>query len=66
MGEDADSLRRAIEDIFSDRPHAVHAGNTSSGGKYCSIEVVAKVVSEADRDAKFKQVGAAEGVRVVL
>jgi hypothetical protein len=66
LGEDERQLRQVVADIFSDRLHQVTTGNTSSGGKYCSIEVATQVSSEADRDAKFRLVGSAMGVRMVL
>lgn len=66
LGEAEPRLREVIADVLSDRPHEVTAGNVSSGGKYCSVEAAAEVLTEADRDRIFAAMASSEGVRAVV
>ena len=66
LGEHETRLREVIAQVLSDRPHEVKAGNVSSGGKYCSVEAAAEVLTEADRDRIFAALAGAEGVKTVV
>jgi hypothetical protein len=66
LGEAESRLREVIAKVLSDRLHTVIAGNVSSGGKYCSVEAAAEVLTEADRDRIFAALASSEGVRAVV
>jgi len=66
LGEAEARLREVIGEVLSDRPHQVTAGNVSSGGKYCSVEAAAEVLTEADRDRIFAAMAGSEGVKAVV
>ncbi len=66
IGPDAQRLRAIIAAEFGEHPHSVRDGHTSSGGKYCSVEVSAEVASEQDRNERFAALSTTEGVLTVL
>ena len=66
IGPNPQGLRAVIAAEFGEHPHVVRDGHTSSGGKYCSVEVSTEVASEQDRDGRFAALAAAEGVLTVL
>lgn len=66
IGMDAERVRLAILAVAGDREHSIHAGNTSSGGRYVSLELVMIVDDEAHRHAVFARLAEHADVRFVL
>jgi len=66
VGSDAQGLLAWIERVLSPTPHEKHLSRTSSGGKYCSVEVTVVVHDEQRRLEIFRALGSHPDVRYVL
>ena len=53
IGIDADAIKQAIADIIADHDHTVAHSNTSSSGKYISLNLELEVHSKEHRDHFF-------------
>lgn len=53
IGKNRDELDEAIKQICPNIPVTVKLSNTSSSGKYCSLNVELKVTDEAMRNSIF-------------
>ena len=53
IGNDINSIKQAIIDIIADHEHTVAHSNTSSSGKYISLNLELEVHSEEHRDLFF-------------
>lgn len=65
IGTDADALARAVNTICP-APTAITPSKTSSGGKYCSLNVEIEVVDEASRLAIYQNLKNHLAVKAVL
>jgi len=65
IGTDADALARAINTVCP-APTTVTPSKTSSGGKYCSLNVEIEVVDEASRLAIYQNLKNHLAVKAVL
>lgn len=66
IGTDKSALRRAAADAAGGRPHTLTESNTSSGGKYRSLNLEVLVENEAERLEVFKCLQHDEAVKIVL
>jgi putative lipoic acid-binding regulatory protein len=54
IGVDKIKLEACISEVIRERDYTIRAGNSSSGGKFHSLNVKCRVVSQEDRDLIFK------------
>ena len=66
IGVDKLKLETAIFEIMGERDYQKKAGNTSSKGKFHSLNARCQVNSEADRDAIFKAFQEHDDVKMVI
>ena len=55
IGMDINAIKQAIAEIIADHVHTITMSNTSSSGKYISLNVELEVHSEEHRDTFFFQ-----------
>lgn len=66
IGRDKVKLEACIFDVVGERAYKTKAGNTSSKGKFHSINMTCKVESEEDRNRIFKAFSDHEDVKMVI
>lgn len=66
IGTDKTALQAAIFDIVGERAYKTKGGNTSSKGKFHSLNMTCKVDSEIDRNAIFKAFSDHADVKMVI
>jgi putative lipoic acid-binding regulatory protein len=66
IGRDKVKLEACIFDIVGERAYKTKAGNSSSKGKFHSINMTCKVESEEDRNRIFKAFSDHEDVKMVI
>ncbi|CAA6822350.1 MAG: Proposed lipoate regulatory protein YbeD [uncultured Sulfurovum sp.] len=66
IGTDKGKLEACIFDIVGERAYKTKGGNTSSKGKFHSLNMTCKVASQADRDAIFKAFSDHKDVKMVI
>jgi len=66
IGKDTVTLRAVIATILGDREYALTEGNTSSGGKYRSLELDVVVDDDAMRLAIFSQLTQSSDIAFVI
>ena len=66
IGTDKSALQACIFDIVGDRAYTTKGGNTSSKGKFHSINMTCKVETEIDRNTIFKAFSDHDDVKMVI
>ncbi len=66
IGPDGDEIQRMLAAVLGNRPHQITIGQTSSGGKYVSINLQLEVKSEEDRKSLFQTLSLSPAVKVIL
>ena len=66
IGTDKAALQACIFDIVAERAYKTKGGNTSSKGKFHSLNMTCKVASQQDRDAIFKAFSDHPDVKMVI
>ena len=66
IGSDKDQIRIKVAEILGERAHTVTLSNTSSGGKYTSLNIETVVFDDADRIGIFQNLKGMPGARIVL
>ncbi|HID68889.1 MAG TPA: DUF493 domain-containing protein [Desulfobacterales bacterium] len=66
IGTDEDTLRKAIETILGKEDLLITKSHTSSGGKYCSLNVELVVEDEKSRLRNYNNLKNHAAVKVVL
>jgi uncharacterized protein len=66
IGTDEQSLKEAALSVVKGKPHSIEKSNTSSGGKYISVQVSVMVVDETERLNIFDELKKREAIRVVI
>jgi len=66
IGTDKSKLRASIFDVMEERKHSIKEGNTSSKGKFHSLNTACQVESEEDRDILFKAFQDHDDVKMVI
>lgn len=66
IGADADAMRVAILEIIEAEEVRVEPSNTSSGGRFVSLNVEVTVRSESERTGYYEQLRASDAIRMVL
>ncbi len=66
IGLDEEALRRAIEIVIGDKDVLITRSNTSSGGKYCSLNVEFVVEDEETRLRYYQHLKNHAAVKVVM
>ena len=66
IGSHEDQIRIKIAAILGDRDHTVTLSNTSSGGKYTSLNLETVVFDDADRMGIFQSLKGMPEARIVL
>ena len=66
IGRDKTALQAVISDIVGDRAYTTRGGNSSSKGKFHSLNMRCKVESEKDRDTIFKAFQDHADVKMVI
>lgn len=66
IGSDIETLRAAAQSVLGDRDPQLRPGNTSSTGKYCSLEAEVVVSSREDQLTLFHRLAECSGVLRVL
>ncbi|CAA6800964.1 MAG: Proposed lipoate regulatory protein YbeD [uncultured Sulfurovum sp.] len=66
IGKDKTKLEACIFDIVGDRAYKTKRGNSSSKGKFHSLNMTCKVESQLDRDKIFKAFSDHIDVKMVI
>jgi len=66
IGTDKTKLQACIFDIVGERAYTTKGGNSSSKGKFHSLNMTCKVASQEDRDAIFKAFSDHDDVKMVI
>ena len=66
IGTDKERIRALADEVLSDRPYLLEAGNESKGGKYVSLRLEVHVKDEADRDAIFQSLKDDPSIKMIL
>lgn len=66
IGTNEEALRQAIQVVCGQKNPQVSRSHTSSGGKYCSLNVELQVENEKIRLAYYKNLANHAAVKVVL
>lgn len=66
IGQDENALRKAISTVFGKDELLITKSHTSSGGKYCSLNVEVVVEDEASRLGNYNNLKNHAAVKVVL
>ncbi|HMA86892.1 MAG TPA: DUF493 domain-containing protein [Desulfosalsimonadaceae bacterium] len=66
IGKEERLLREAAVSVTGDRPYTLRKSNTSSGGKYVSLNLTVTVLDENERLQIFGELKKCRAVRMVL
>jgi len=66
IGTDKTALQTAVFDIVGERAYTTKGGNTSSKGKFHSLNMKCQVASKEDRDKIFKAFSDHTDVKMVI
>lgn len=66
IGTDKTALQTAVFDIVGERAYTTKRGNTSSKGKFHSLNMKCQVTSKEDRDKIFKAFSEHTDVKMVI
>ncbi|MBU0944376.1 MAG: DUF493 domain-containing protein [Proteobacteria bacterium] len=66
IGTDEDALRQAIQVVCGEDTAQISRSHTSSGGKYCSLNVEIEVESDEIRLAYYKNLTSHAVVKIVM
>jgi len=66
VGEEREKLENAIREVVLEREHSICHSNTSSGGKYISLNLELLVHNEDDRQFIYEALKAHQHIRMVL
>jgi len=66
IGTDKIKLEASVFDVVGERAYKTKAGNSSSKGKFHSLNMSCRVASQEDRDTIFKAFQDHEDVKMVI
>lgn len=66
IGTDESSIRHEIIAYLGDSGYSLNYSNTSSKGKYISLNLKTRVLDQGDRDRLFNALKQISGVKMVL
>lgn len=66
IGTDRDTLVQLIEDLVTPEPYSLEDSNTSSSGRYISLNLEITVASDQERLHLYESLAAHVAVKVVL
>ncbi len=66
IGTDIAALQAVIFDIVGERPYTTKGGNSSSKGKFHSLNMSCMVESQEDRDKIFKAFSDHKDIKMVI
>ncbi|MBC8208269.1 MAG: DUF493 domain-containing protein [Desulfobulbaceae bacterium] len=66
IGQDADAIHRAVAAVCPRKPLSITLSHTSSGGKYCSLNVELEVKNDEERLGFYENLKNHNAVRTVL
>ena len=66
IGTDTTALQAVIFDVVGERPYTTKGGNSSSKGKFHSLNMRCRVESQEDRDRIFKAFSDHKDVKMVI
>ena len=66
IGFDCREVEKAIREVVGEVPFEIRPSKSSSGGKYCSVNLELVVVSEEHRLALYRNLGACPAIKVVM
>jgi putative lipoic acid-binding regulatory protein len=66
IGKDKAALQACVFDIVGERPYATKEGNSSSKGKFHTLNMTCRVESEQDRNEIFKAFSDHDDVKMVI
>ena len=66
IGTDKVKLQATVFDVVGEREYTTKEGNSSSKGKFHTLNMKCRVESQADRDAIFKAFQEHEDVKMVI
>lgn len=66
VGEERELMEKAIREVVLEREHSIAHSNTSSGGKYISLNLELLVHNEDDRTFIYEALKAHQHVKMVL
>jgi putative lipoic acid-binding regulatory protein len=66
IGQEDNLLRKAALSTLQERSHTLSNSNTSSGGKYTSLNLVVNVKDATDRDEIFNRLQNNSAIKLIL
>ena len=66
IGQDEELLRKAATGLLRRRSYTINNSNTSSGGKYISLNLVVNVKDEVDRNEIFNSLQKNSAIKHIL
>ena len=66
IGADLATLEAAVGAVMGDRQHSCEPGNTSEGGRWCTLVVSLEVTSEDERVSLYRALQARDDIKIVL
>jgi len=66
IGTDKEALQTCVFDTVGERPYTTKEGNSSSKGKFHTLNMTCKVESEKDRNDIFKAFSDHDDVKMVI
>ena len=66
IGQEDNLLRKAARSTLQERSHTLSNSNTSSGGKYTSLNLVVNVKDATDRDEIFNRLQNNSAIKLIL
>ncbi|WP_028584452.1 HP0495 family protein [Desulfogranum mediterraneum] len=66
IGSQPEHIREAVAAVVRDASHLLTDSNTSSGGRYCSLNLELVVQSEEERLALYQQLVEHKAIKIVL
>tara|TARA_Y100000589_G_scaffold287866_1_gene288914 strand:- start:103 stop:366 length:264 start_codon:yes stop_codon:yes gene_type:complete len=66
IGADLPTLERAVQSVMADKPYTCKPGNTSEGGRWCTLVVSLEVVDEGERVGLYRALQARDDIKIVL
>ena len=66
IGADLATLEAAVQAVMAGKSHTCKPGNTSEGGRWCTLVVSLEVVDEDERVGLYKALQASDDIKIVL
>ena len=66
IGEDKESIQKAVKDVIDEREHKLSDSKSSKGGKYVSMNLDMLVHNDDDRKTIYEELKKHDNVKMVI